>query len=212
MLLYKSKIIVVLTSLLTILSLEASELRFSQKTCLDLNFQTDVTHKGHPFGLTETKLVIEKQGCVLKIQHESLKFVKKSWEIDVCRAPVHIKAGTGAVTVLRREGPCTNEAQSRFCTEAKSIQGVLQNDGLIFAQGEREDMSTPHGQIHCSYTLLQSYLYDGRVLSRHGMEEEQEISNKSRLVRRTKVKEKEDEQEEKSTEEKFPESDEPGKF
>lgn len=180
---------------------QTKTLKFSLKECLETNFTADVTHKGQPFGLTDTILNIEKEGCVLKIHHHSLKFLKKAWEIDVCRAPVHIKSGAGAVSVLRREGPCLEGATSEFCQETKSIDAILQNDGLIFAQGEREDLTSPHGQIHCAYTMLNHYLYDGKILSRH--EPMEERSNSWDTVK---------ESEQREINEEFPESAEPGKF
>lgn len=191
MLLYKFSKILFLNFVL-IQALQA-QIRFDPKACLEQQeFQTEVVHKGHPFGLTETKLNVEKKECVIKISHESLKFLKKAWEIDVCRAPVHVKSGAGAVTVLRREGSCVEGANSRYCQEIKKIDQILQNDGLIFAEGEKENIETPHGQIHCSYSLIRRYLFDGQVLSRHGMEE-------LIVVPREQSEE-------------FPESDRPGKF
>lgn len=204
MLLYKFSKILLLSFLFSI-SLQA-EIRFDAKNCLEQGFQTEVVHKGHPFGLTETKLAIEKEGCVIKISHESLNFFKNAWEVDVCRAPVHVKSGAGAVTVLRREAHCVDNENSRYCQEIEKIDKILQNDGLIFASGEKENIETPHGQIHCSYTLIRKYLFEGQVLSRHGMED---VFAPSPVVESAKPLEK---MQSANADEEFPESEEPGKF
>lgn len=202
MLLFKFRIVLSLLFLSHSMSLMAlssqSSLKFSLNECLDKTYTSEVTHKGQPFGLTDTTLRLEKEGCVLKIHHQSLKYLKKSWVVDVCRAPVHIKSGAGAVTVLRREGACTENLPSEFCLEAQEIKSIFQDDGLIFAEGEREDLNSAHGQIHCGYTLLQHYLDEGKVLSRHDNLEFASgvptLSTQEDLI------------------EEFPESSEPGKF
>lgn len=204
MLLYKFSQFL-LFSIFFSLALQA-EIRFDARVCLDQGFQTEVVHKGHPFGLTETKLMIEKESCVLKISHESFKVIKKAWEVDVCRAPVHVKSGAGAVTVLRREGHCVEGVNSRYCQEIKKIDQILQNDGLIFADGEKENMATPHGQIHCSYFLIRKYLFEGLVLSRH------ELENISEAITVLKTGNSEDKKLSEERIEEFPESEKPGKF
>ncbi len=140
---------------------------FDEMECLNSNFSTSVSHKGKPFGLTKNIIKIGKENCVITIEHEKLKFMKKKYVIDVCRAPVHIKSGVGAVEVLKREGECEKKSKGEFCKELRFIEDVIQDDGLIFAKGEKEDISTDHGRIYCSYLLLKAYLDSGRVLSRH---------------------------------------------
>ena len=137
------------------------------KDCIDSIFKTEITHKGWPFGLTENRLIISKDKCVIVIDHEKLKFLKKKWTIDVCRGPVHIKTGINSHNVLKKDQECFHpEIENEFCQELKQTQKILQDDGLIFANGEKEDISSDHGQVYCSYLLLQTYLQDGMVLNR----------------------------------------------
>ena len=137
---------------------------FDSSECLDASFETLISHKSFPFGWSQTRLGIRKDKCVLRIEHRKLKFIQKAWTIDVCREPVHIKRGAGSVDVLRREGRCPRDTD--FCGQLETIEEVVQNDGLIFAAGEKEDLSSDHGKAYCSFLLIEKYLHDGVVLSR----------------------------------------------
>ena len=138
---------------------------FSDMDCLNGNFSSVVEHSGMPFGLSKNILSIDKNECILTISHEKLKVLKSQWTIDVCRAPVHIKKTDGAVEVLKRDSNCT-EGSSPYCKELKKIQKILQDDGLIFASGQKEDISNEHGKIFCSFLLVNKYLGDGLVFNR----------------------------------------------
>lgn len=162
MLLFKYNLYFLLFISLTSQALSAG---FVGRECLDSGFKTEVKHKGQPFGLAENILGLEKKGCLVKINHEKMRFLKEYWEIDVCRGPIHIKSGTGAVDVARRSAECSRTDDSAFCQELRVIESVLQNDGLIFAQGAKEDLGKPHGMVYCTYLLLQKYLRDGVILS-----------------------------------------------
>lgn len=139
----------------------------ASEACLTSHYETTVSHKGQPFGLTETKLMIAKKGCVIEIGHEKLRFVKKHWLVDVCRSPVHIKTGAGAVTVLRRQMDCASENASLdpFCLEISEMKRMMEDDGLIFAEGDKDNLADPHGKVTCAVRLIERYLHDGYVLS-----------------------------------------------
>lgn len=146
-----------------------SKVGFSQSECLNSNFETKVSHRGQPFGLLENVLTLSKEKCIITINHERLKFLKNEWHVDVCRGPVHVKTGAGAVKVLRREGDCHQELmKSDYCQEIASLRRILEDDGLIFAEGEKERLQDAHGQVTCAVQLLDEYLHEGRILSRHG--------------------------------------------
>ena len=137
--------------------------------CLQSNFNTKVSHKGFPFGLTQNILKITKENCEVTVEHEKLKILKNKWFIDVCRAPVHIKTGsTGAIEVTKKHFSCESDAKSKsndFCKTLTKIEKIIQDDGLIFAEGEKEDIQTDHGKMYCAYTLLRAYLRFDKVLS-----------------------------------------------
>ena len=139
--------------------------QFTDNQCLDAGFATKVAHKAFPLGLTETILEIEKKDCHLIVRHEKLKYLKKQWDVDVCRGPIHIKYGATSVEVIKRQGVCKN-LDSDFCKMADELFRVLQDDGLIFAPGEKEDLGSAHGRVNCSYLLLKAYLEGANVFTR----------------------------------------------
>ena len=142
--------------------------------CLDLSVDLEVSHKAFPLGLTQKNLSIQKRYCEISIQHKWIKFFESSWIVDVCRTPVHIKKEWGGTQVIRRIQSCTKKDVQKepFCSEYKSIKNKIQNDGLVFAKGEKEDLVTAHGKVYCIYILLEKYLADGDVLSRYTFPEE----------------------------------------
>ena len=136
--------------------------------CIDSIFKTEIIHKAWPFGLTENRLSISKDKCVIVIDHVKLKFIKKKWTVDVCRGPIHIKSGINSHNVLKKDQECFHpDSDNEFCQELKQIRKTLQDDGLIFANGEKEDITSDHGRVYCTYLLMQTYLEDGMVLNRN---------------------------------------------
>lgn len=138
---------------------------FKLKECLEKDFVSSISHKVFPLGLLSRKLIVEKKSCLLTISHEKYKFLKNRWEIDVCRAPVHIKESDGGVTVYKRAGAC-DKKQSDYCEIGEGILEILQDDGLIFADGEKENINSDHGRIYCSFLVVKQYLMDGHVFSK----------------------------------------------
>ena len=141
-------------------------LALEDNECLKSSYEVEVIHKGQPFGLLPVKLSISKKGCILNISHEKMRFFKKNWEVDVCREPVHIKNGRGAVEVLKKMGSCDASENTSFCNEQKELFKIIQDDGLIFAPGEKENLATDHGRVYCSYLLVKKYLKDSLVFNR----------------------------------------------
>ncbi|MBT3584023.1 MAG: hypothetical protein HN509_03875 [Halobacteriovoraceae bacterium] len=180
MLSFKSKIL----CLLFLLPLIANGGGFSDGECLNANFKTAVEHKGKPFGMSKSQLNLQKEGCVVTLNHEAM-FMKKGWVLDVCRGPVHIKTQNDDVT--KREAHCSVGGNSNFCGTLKKIQGILQDDGLIFASGEKEDLSSDHGKVYCAYILLNSYLGEGVVFSRHKQYPTSFIHREGKKIKATKV-------------------------
>lgn len=150
--------------IISLFSLSAFALNDNE--CLKSNFEVEVSHKGQPFGLLPVKLTVNKKECILNIAHEKLRVFKKNWEVDVCREPVHIKSGRGAVEVLKKLGSCDSKDNTSFCSEQRNLFQVIQDDGLIFAPGEKENLATDHGKVYCSYLLVKKYLQDSLVFNR----------------------------------------------
>ncbi|MBI2519340.1 MAG: hypothetical protein HYV97_02940 [Bdellovibrio sp.] len=162
--LLKYKSIILFIALSFIVSAFASS-PFTDNECLEGTFTTKVSHKAFPFGLTETKLEIEKKDCRIVVRHEKLRYLTKQWDVDVCRGPIHIKYGATSVEVVKRQGVCKT-LNNEYCKMSDELFKVLQDDGLIFAPGEKEDLSSAHGRVNCTYLLLKSYLEGASVFAR----------------------------------------------
>ncbi len=79
---------------------------------------------------------------------------------------MHIKSGAGAVNVLRRNGICEEMSTLPFCVETEVIEKTIEDDGLIFAAGDKDTLSDDHGRVSCVARLLDLYLNYGQVMSR----------------------------------------------
>ena len=91
---------------------------FSGKDCLKSSFNIEVSHKGPPLGLFNNKLRIDKKDCVLIIEKEKFRYLRSKWELDVCRFPIHIKEGAGAINVHKKVRPScdfSSENKDKFC-------------------------------------------------------------------------------------------------
>ena len=147
-----------------------AESRFTSKSCLDASYVMKMTQKGPLFGLLKQEFVIEKKNCIVRISHK--KYFPKEWLIDVCREPVHIKviSATG-VDVAKKETQCLKKDNSRdtsdFCSQYFSMLDVIQDDGLIFAEGDRDNLTSDHGKTYCSYLLIKKYLDDSVTFSQY---------------------------------------------
>jgi hypothetical protein len=147
-----------------------AQTRFSPKSCLDASYTMKMNQKGLLFGLLTRTFIIEKKNCIVHITHK--KYLPKEWIIDVCREPVHIKvtSATG-VDVAKKEGDCVHKDKSRdtgdFCSQYFDLSNLIQDEGLIFAQGDRDNLSSDHGKTYCSYLLIRKYLNDSVIFSRY---------------------------------------------
>ena len=96
------KIIILMTfTTQTMASLQAEAV----KTCMEKDYKVEITRKAFPFGLFEKKLTMTKSKCQIKIHHESYHWLKKGWEVDVCREPIHVKDGIYSLEVLKKTAP-----------------------------------------------------------------------------------------------------------
>jgi hypothetical protein len=141
---------------------------FNSIECLKSTFDADIPHKGELFGLIEHKFRIKKERCLISIYRQ--KLLPDTWHIDVCREPIHIKKESkGSINVMKRKGLCeTMKEPGEFCEELASLLDIIQDDGLIFAEGERNKIDNAHGQVYCSYLLIKNYLQKGYVFSTTG--------------------------------------------
>jgi len=139
----------------------------SDEKCLNSSFKTIISHKAKPFGIFKNVLTVSKNFCVLEIESKKYEFLNKKWSIDICRLPVHIKYGTGAVDIYKRANDCAPYSSelvgTDYCQKLKELEKIILDEGLIFAEGLKENISSDHGKIYCSYLLLKGYLRKGIV-------------------------------------------------
>lgn len=141
--------------------------------CLDANFDVKIAHNSGPLGLIPKEITINKKACEIQVFLNSFFVVKRRWVIDVCREPVHVKYKNNILSpeVLRRKGVCPKRDDG-FCETSNVLQTEIQNNGLVYAQGEKEQLGTDHGKTYCSYLLIKKYTDEGFIFSR-----EKEYSN-----------------------------------
>jgi hypothetical protein len=144
--------------------------RFSPRECLNAEYKTKIEHKGPFFGLFSHELLIVKKGCLITVSHK--KYLPKEWVVDVCREPVHIKVTSAmGVDVAKKINQCDQAHKQNdtgdFCTQYDELVETLQDDGLIFAEGDRDHLVTAHGKTFCVYLLLERYLKNRIVFSRY---------------------------------------------
>ncbi|WPU65969.1 hypothetical protein [Peredibacter starrii] len=155
---------------LVLVSSAFAQTRFSSKSCLDATYKMKMVQKGPLFGLLKQEFVIDKKNCIVRISHK--KYLPKEWIVDVCREPVHIKvtSATG-VDVAKKESECIHQDKSKdtsdFCSQYFDMMDVIQDDGLIFAEGDRDNLNSDHGKTFCTYLLMKKYLNDSVVFSRY---------------------------------------------
>ncbi len=141
---------------------------FTDMECLQSSYTTTVKHKTSPFGLLENVLLLDKKGCFMSVKYSKYKFLHDKWVVDVCRGPIHIKKGDSSIDVIKKESKClSNSSHNDFCNSMNEISKILQDDGLIFAVGEKENINIDHGQVYCFHLLLQAYLSRDIIFSRH---------------------------------------------
>ena len=154
-----------LCSFLFLLSFTSSAELFEARECLMSNFDIKLVRPLGLFGLFESKLDISQDKCNFSLYLEKYKIQKTRWSIDICRGPVHLKKGKRPVEVLKRISSCQINSSSDYCFAIKELILTLQDEGLVFAKGSREELSSKHGQVYCSYLLLKKYLERGEVLN-----------------------------------------------
>lgn len=138
--------------------------KFSSRQCLDANFETDVKQGKKFFGLLKSNLEIKKDKCIIKIKYKNI--TEKEWLVDICRQPIHMKI-TSSVSqdVYKRDKGCEVNSKSEFCENWNELSDVIQDYGLIYAKGLREELSSSHGMTFCTFLLLKKHLEQGVLFS-----------------------------------------------
>lgn len=140
---------------------------FLDESCLGGNYSAKVSHKVGIFSLLQNDLVVSKENCTIALSFKKWSLFEKKWSIDYCRMPVHIKYGNGSFDVYKRTEPCIEKTNSKdkseFCKKNEELENIISDEGLIYANGLKEDISSDHGKVYCTFLILKSYLRDGIV-------------------------------------------------
>lgn len=132
---------------------------FSAKECLGSQFSAHISGRGAMFGLVKHELDLIKDDCVITIEETKYFFLKTKWQIDICREPIHLKREQFKNTdVYKKEQKCSGENSTDFCKKTHEALELFRNIGLIFAEGNRQELDSDHGKIYCSYLLSKEYL------------------------------------------------------
>lgn len=138
--------------------------KFTSKDCLDAQFETSIKSKGKFFGLIKNDISISKNKCKVTFKHKGI--LESIWNVDLCREPIHMKVlSKGSENVFKKTEDCTKESTSDFCYYLKELKTNISDYGLIFAEGLREKLKDPHGQVYCTSLLLDRYFVDNIVFS-----------------------------------------------
>lgn len=161
-----TRTIICLFTFLLMFNSTAHAQKFNSKQCLDATFDTSIKHEGKFFGLIKNELTINKSQCIINIKFKNI--LETKWLIDICREPIHIKVTSkGSQNVFKRVEKCEKNDQTDYCTYWQELYETLQDYGLIFAEGERENLQESHGQTYCTYLILKRYLGDGYLFSKY---------------------------------------------
>jgi hypothetical protein len=137
------------------------------EACLGGNFNSKISHKVAPFSLLQNDLIIKKENCTVNLTFKKWSLFEKKWIVDYCRMPVHIKYGNGSFDVFKRTEDCSKvkdkKERPEFCKKYEELENIVSDEGLIFANGLKEDITSDHGKIYCIYLIFKSYLQDGIV-------------------------------------------------
>lgn len=153
-------------SLVVLLMSSVHAQSFSSRECLHSKFSNHIKNEGQLFGLIKNDLKISKDVCQVEVNFK--KILDTTWKIDLCREPIHMKVTSkGNQQVYKRNDGCDNASESEYCQYKNELLGIIQDYGLIYAQGERELLSTDHGQTFCVFLLLKEYLNNGVLFSKY---------------------------------------------
>lgn len=140
-----------------VISINSYSQEFDENRCFKDSFSINLERSVGPFGVGKRFLSIKKSDCEIALGYQPFQYKKTNWLIDVCREPIHIKKGDESVEVIKKGTACLS-GEDDYCTEVEVVLDAIQNEGLIFAQGQREDLNSDHGKVYCAYLLAKKYL------------------------------------------------------
>jgi hypothetical protein len=142
---------------LSIISFHASAM-FSSADCIGASFSKNVELPKKFFGVFKRDIMMTKERCILSLRYK-YSFWFSKWEVDICRDPIHVRyENFFGPELLRKDGECEKNSQGVFCQKWKELQSIIDNELLIYAEGERDQLNSLHGTSYCLDLLFKGYL------------------------------------------------------
>ena len=134
---------------------------FSDEECLNVDLDVKKEMKWNKWFIWKSSLAIKKDKChiVLTLNKWPWKLNQEILIFDVCREPVHFKKGSEKSEIIKRN-------ESSFIQEYRLFEEVFLNKVLVNAEGDKENLSSEHGQFYCSFLLFHNYLSKEKVFGR----------------------------------------------
>ena len=131
---------------------------FSSSDCIVANFSKQIFLPAKYLGIFKREISLAKDRCLLSLKFKSSFWFSK-WEVDLCRDPIHLRYENFlGPELFRKNTSCLKGQSDQFCDSAAKLKEVIQNELLLFAEGERDQLSTSHGTSYCLNLLFASYL------------------------------------------------------
>ncbi len=131
---------------------------FTSSECTSANFSKQILLPAKYLGIFKREISLSKERCLLSLKFKSSFWFSK-WEVDLCRDPIHLRYENFlGPELFRKNVSCIKGYSDQFCDSAAKLKEVIQNELLLFAEGERDQLSTSHGTSYCLNLLFASYL------------------------------------------------------
>ena len=145
--------------------LSVNSFALDEDACFKKSFNVALKRSVGPLGAGKRVTNIKKNDCEIVLNYQEFQYRKTNWLIDICREPIHIKKGIDSVEVIKRTSSCTS-LKGPFCDESNVVLNILQDEGLIFAKGARDNLESDHGKVYCAFLLTKKYLNSDRAFNR----------------------------------------------
>lgn len=137
---------------------------FSSDICVTGEFVAQTQRQGAFWGAFKREFKVSKSRCKVVIKHDDV--ISSEWEIDICKEPINLKVEQYFTKKhYIKEEICTKKSKSTFCRKVYELSALINKEGLVLAEGERDSLETEHGKIYCLSLILEKYLMKGDVFS-----------------------------------------------
>ena len=152
-----------------------------EDACFKKSFNVALKRSVGPLGAGKRVTSIKKNDCEIVLNYQEFQYRKTNWLIDICREPIHIKKGTDSIEVIKRTSSCLS-SKSPFCNEVNVLLSILQDEGLIFAKGGRDNLESDHGKVYCAFFLAKKYLNSDKAFNKGESLQNRLVGNDSRQL------------------------------